>query len=293
MKKLKGVFTVMVTPFTPEGSIDENGFRGNIDWYIKEGIHGVICLGSTGEFASLSIEERRRVIDVTVDQVIGRVPVIAGTAANATNEVIEMTKYAQEAGTDAAIIVTPYYGLPTQEDLFEHYKSIAESVTIPIMLYNNPWYSGVDMLPPVVERLSEYENIPYIKESTGDIKRIHDIMRRCGNNIDVWCGWDDLIFESLMLGCGGWVAPIANFLPKKAVELFNLVEDKEFEEARALFFDMLPLLHYLEEGQLTGKVKEAMSVIGLAGGVPRRPFLPISDEQKSELRSMLADIGLI
>ncbi len=293
MKKLKGVFTVMITPFTSEGSIDENGFRGNIDWYIKEGIHGVICLGSTGEFATLSIEERRMVIDITMDQVSGRVPVIAGTAANATREVIEMTKYAQDAGAAAAIIVTPYYGLPTQEDLFEHYRAVAENVSIPIMLYNNPWYSGVDLLPPVVERLSEYESIQYIKESTGDIKRIHEIMRCCGDNIDIWCGWDDLVYESLMLGCRGWVAPIANFLPKKAVELFDLVDNKEFEKARALFFEMLPVLHYLEEGQLTGKVKEAMNIIGLAGGVPRRPFLPISDEQKSELRGMLADMGLL
>jgi len=293
MKKLKGVFTVMITPFTSEGSIDENGFRGNIDWYIKEGIHGVICLGSTGEFATLSIEERRMVIDITMDQVSGRVPVIAGTAANATREVIEMTKYAQDAGAAAAIIVTPYYGLPTQEDLFEHYRAVAENVSIPIMLYNNPWYSGVDLLPPVVERLSEYESIQYIKESTGDIKRIHEIMRCCGDNIDIWCGWDDLVYESLMLGCRGWVAPIANFLPKKAVELFDLVDNKEFEKARALFFEMLPVLHYLEEGQITGKVKEAMNIIGLAGGVPRRPFLPISDEQKSELRGMLADMGLL
>lgn len=293
MKKLSGVFTVMVTPFTPAGKVDEKGFRGNIDWYIKEGIHGVICLGSTGEFASLSMEERRRVIDIAMDQVDGRVPLIAGTASNATMEVIEMTRYAQEAGVDAAIIVSPFYGLPTQEDLFEHYKSISENVTIPIMLYNNPWYSGVDMLPPLVERLSEYDNILYIKESTGDIRRIHEIMRRCGDKIDVWCGWDDLVFESLMLGCGGWVAPIANFLPKKSVELFTLVENEEFEKARSLFFNMLPLLNYLEEGQLIGKVKEAMNIIGLAGGNPRRPFLPISDEQKRELRGMLADIGLI
>ncbi|RLB24413.1 MAG: 4-hydroxy-tetrahydrodipicolinate synthase [Deltaproteobacteria bacterium] len=293
MNKLKGVFTVMVTPFDPEGKIDEQGLRANIDWYIQEGIHGVICLGSTGEFTSLSPEERRKVIDLTMDQVNGRVPVIAGTAANATHEAVQMTQYAQEAGANAAIIVTPFYGMPTQEDLFDHYKSISERVTIPIMLYNNPWYSGVDMLPSTVEKLARYDNILYIKESTGDIKRIHEIMRRCGNRIDVWCGCDDLVYESLLLGCGGWVAPIANFMPKKSVELFNLVESGAFKEARELFFRMLPLLSYLEEGQLVSKVKEAMNQIGLAGGHPRKPFLPINDQQKGLLKEMLADFGLI
>ena len=293
MKKLRGVFTVMVTPFTVDEQLDENGLRANIDWYIAEGIHGVICLGSTGEFANLSIEERKRVIDLTVDQVRGRVPVIAGTAANSTRETIEMTSYAQKAGADAAIIVAPFYGLPTQEDLFEHYRSISENGTIPIVVYNNPGYSGIDMLPPLIERLAAIDNILYLKESTGDIKRVHEIMLRCGDRIDVWCGWDDLAFECFSLGCGGWVAPVANFWPGKAAELFTLVENKEYDKARALYFKMLPLLGYLEAGQLLPKVKEAMNLIGRAGGKPRRPFLALAEEQRSELRKMLSEVGLL
>lgn len=293
MQKLSGAFTVMVTPFTEDEQLDERGFRENIDWYIKEGIHGVICLGSTGEFANLSIEERKAVIDLTVDQAGGRVPVIAGTAANATRETIEMTRYAQKAGADAAIIVAPFYGLPTQEDLFEHYRSIAENVTIPIMVYNNPGFSGIDMLPELIERLAALDNILYLKESTGDIKRVHEIMLRCGDRIDVWCGWDDLVFEFFSLGCGGWVAPVANFWPGAAAELFTLFKNKEFEKARALYFKMLPLLGYLEAGQLLAKVKAAMNMIGRLGGKPRRPFLPITEAQKDELRRMLNEAGLI
>jgi 4-hydroxy-tetrahydrodipicolinate synthase len=193
MEKLRGTFTVMVTPFTPDEKLDKEGFCANIDWYIEEGIHGVICLGSTGEFANLTIEERKSVIDLTVDQVKGRVPIIAGTAANSTRETIEMTKYAKDAGADAALIVAPFYGLPTQEDLYEHYKSISGNVSIPIMVYNNPGFSGVDMLPPLIERLAAIDNIVYLKESTGDIKRVHELLRRCGDRIDVWCGWDDLL----------------------------------------------------------------------------------------------------
>jgi 4-hydroxy-tetrahydrodipicolinate synthase len=293
MNKLRGVFTVMVTPFIADEQLDKNGFRENIDWYIEEGIHGVICLGSTGEFANLSIEERKRVIDLTVDQVRGRVPIIAGTAANSTRETIEMTGYAKDAGADAALIVAPFYGLPTQEDLFEHYKSISENVAIPIMVYNNPGFSGVDMLPPLIEKLAAIDNILYLKESTGDIKRVHEIMLRCGDRIDVWCGWDDLAYEFFSLGCRGWVAPVANFMPKTAVELVTLAENKEYEKARALYFKMLPLLSYLEEGQLLAKVKEAMNMIGKAGGKPRRPFLPINEEQRNELRKMLSEVGLI
>ncbi len=293
MNKLRGVFTVMVTPFTADEQLDKNGFRENIDWYIEEGIHGVICLGSTGEFANLSIEERKSVIDLTVDQVRGRVPVIAGTAANSTRETIEMTSYAQKAGADAAIIVAPFYGLPTQEDLFEHYRSISENVAIPIMVYNNPGFSGVDMLPPLIEKLAAIDKILYLKESTGDIKRVHEIMLRCGDRVDVWCGWDDLAYDFFSLGCRGWVAPVANFMPKTAVELVTLAENKEYEKARVLYFKMLPLLSYLEEGQLLAKVKEAMNMIGKAGGKPRRPFLPISEEQKGELRGMLSKVGLM
>jgi len=293
MNKLRGVFTVMVTPFIADEQLDKNGFRENIDWYIEEGIHGVICLGSTGEFANLSIEERKSVIDLTVDQVKGRVPIIAGTAANSTRETIEMTGYAKDAGADAALIVAPFYGLPTQEDLFEHYKSISENVAIPIMVYNNPGFSGVDMLPPLIEKLAAIDNILYLKESTGDIKRVHEIMLRCGDRIDVWCGWDDLAYEFFSLGCRGWVAPVANFMPKTAVELVTMAENEEYEKAKALYFKMLPLLSYLEEGQLLAKVKEAMNMIGKAGGKPRRPFLPINEEQRNELRRMLGEVGLI
>ena len=293
MEKLRGTFTVMVTPFTPDEKLDKKGFCANIDWYIEEGIHGVICLGSTGEFANLTIEERKSIIDLTVDQVKGRVPIIAGTAANSTRETVEMTKYAQDAGADAALIVAPYYGLPTQDDLYGHYRSIAENVPIPIMVYNNPGFSGVDMLPPLVERLAVLDNILYLKESTGDIKRVHELLRRCGDSIDIWCGWDDLAYEFFLLGCPGWVAPIANFMPKTAAELFTLAEKKAYEEAKALFFKMLPLLSYLEEGQLLAKVKEAMNMIGKTGGKPRKPFLPITEEQKDELRRMLSEVGLI
>ena len=293
MEKLRGTFVVMITPFTQDEHIDEKGFRENIDWYIQEGIHGVISTGSTSEFASLSPEELRQMIDITVDQVNKRVPIIAGTAAHSTRHTIELTKYAEKAGADTALIVPSFYGLPTQEDMYEHFKTIAGAVQIPIMLYNNPWTSGVDMLPPLVESLSDIDNIVYIKESSGDIKRVHEIMRRCGDRIDVWCGWDDLAYECFFLGCTGWVCPTANFMPKMTAELFTLVEKKEYDKAKELYFKMLPLLNYMEEGQIVSKVKESVNLINRTGGKPRRPFLPVTEDQRSELQKMLEAVGIL
>ncbi len=293
MKKLRGTFVVMVTPFKENEDLDEKGLRENIDWYIKEGIHGVICNGSTSEFANLSKEERKKVIDITVDQAKGRVPVMSGTAAHSTRETIEMTAYAQKAGCDAVLLVPPYYGLPNQDEIYEYYKDVSKAVPIQIMVYNNPYTSGVDVKPGTVARIAEFENIPYIKESSADIRRIHEIIMLCGDKIDVWCGWEDLAYESLFMGCKGWVCPTSNIIPKMTADLFNLVQDKKYAEAEKLYYKMLPILIYLEAGQLGAKIKEAMNMIGRKGGKPRKPFLPLADAQKPELKKILKDLGVL
>lgn len=293
MKKLHGTMVVMVTPFTSKDKFDEKGFRKNLDWFISEGIHGVISTGSTSEFANLSVEELKRVIDVTVEHTAGRVPVMAGTAANSTKATIELTQHAQKAGADAALIVSPFYGLPNQEELYQHFKAVSENVDIQIMLYNNPWYSGADMMPETVARLAEFDNVVYIKESTADMRRVHEIQRLCGDKLEVWCGWDDLALECFLMGCKGWVCPTANFLPKMCAELFELAEAKKYDKAREMYFKLLPFLHYLESGQLLAKTKEAMNMVGRVGGKPRRPFLPLTPKQKAELKKMLQSIGAV
>ena len=293
MKKLKGTYVVMVTPFKENEDLDEKGLRANIAWYIREGIHGVICNGSTSEFANLCKEERKRVIDITVEAVKGRVPVMSGTAAHSTRETIEMTAYAQKAGCDAVLLVPPYYGGPNQEEIYEYYREVAAAVPIQIMVYNNPYTSGVDIQPTTIARIAEIENIPYVKESSADIRRIHEITRLCENKIDVWCGWEDLAYESLILGCKGWVCPTSNIIPKMTVRLFTLVQAKKLREAEKLYYKMLPLLMYLEAGQLGAKVKAAMDLLGRCGGKPRKPFLPVSNEQKPELQRILDDLGVL
>lgn len=293
MRKLRGTFVVMITPFKENEDLDEKGLRENIDWYLKEGIHGVICNGSTGEFANLSKEERKRVMDITVDQVRGRVPVMSGTASHSTRETIEMTAYAKKSGCDAVLLVPPYYGGPNQDEIYEYYREVAKAVSIQIMVYNNPYTSGVDIQPKTVARIAEIENIPYIKESSADIRRIHEIMMLCGKKIDVWCGWEDLAYESLIMGCKGWVCPTSNIVPKMTVRLFNLIQDKKYQEAEKFYYKLLPLLIYLEASQLGAKTKEAMNMLGRHGGKPRKPFLPLSQEQRPELRKILKDLKLL
>ncbi|SDP82597.1 dihydrodipicolinate synthase family protein [Desulforhopalus singaporensis] len=293
MKELKGTMVVMVTPFTEDGRFDEQGFRSNIDWYIAEGIHGLICTGSTSEFANMDIEEIHRCIDVTVDQAGGRVPVMAGTAANTTKKTIELTQYAQHAGADAALIVSPFYGLPNQDELYEHFKAIGENTDISIMIYNNPWYSGVDILPETVAKIAGSPNIKYIKESTGDIRRVHEIQRLCGNDIDVWCGWEDLAYECFLMDCGGWVCPTANLLPAKCAKLFNLAQDGKYKEAKQCYFELLVFLNYLEAGDLLAKVKSGLNLLRHSGGIPRRPFLPLAEKNIAELKCMLVEAGVL
>ncbi len=283
---------VMVTPFTEDEQIDEQGFRKNIDWYIEEGVHGVICNGSTGEFANMNREELGRTLDITLNQVGGRVPVMAGTAANTTKDTIELTQNAQKAGADAAMIVNPFYGLPNQEELYQHFKAVADNSDINIMLYNNPWFSGVDMQPETVARLAECQNIKYIKESTADVRRVHEIQRLSGDSIDVWCGWEDLAYECFLMDCGGWVCPTANFLPAWCANLFNLVQENKKEEAKELYFKLLPFLNYLEAGDFLAKVKAAMKILGHDGGIPRRPFLPLDAGRVDELKQMLKNAGI-
>ncbi len=294
MKRPYGAMVVMATPFNASGSLDEKGYRANIDWYIANGIHGVICTGSTSEFASLSRDELKKAIEVTVDQVAGRVPVMAGTAAVTTRDTLEMTRFAAKAGVDTALIVGPYYGGPNQEELALHFVTVAEGAGLPIMLYNNPGLSGVDLLPETVAAIAEQcDNVTFIKETSGDFKRVHEIQNLTRGTVEVWCGWEDLALEFLLMGAGGWVAPTANFAPTLCARLFEQVRGGQLAEARKTYDTLLPLLQFLEEGRFLAKCKAALDLLGLAGGKPRLPFLPVDDEARQRLAGLMRAAGLL
>lgn len=291
MKKLRGVYAVMLTPFKEDESVDEETLRSLINWLVGKGVHGIICTGSTGEFASLSDEERRSVVDITVQESHGRVPVLVGSAANSTRHTILYSQYAESVGADGLMIVHPYYCRPNEEELYEHYRAVARSVHIPIMIYNNPATSGVDMQPELLARLAEIDNISYVKEASGDIRRIGQIRRLCGDRISIFVGCDNTMLESWLMGAEGWVSGVANILPQQSVELFELADRGEIDSARELYYRMLPLGDMLDlEGSFVQYLKAGSEILGRPLGKPRRPMLP---PREGDLRRLKKAIELI
>ena len=288
-----GVYAVTCTPFDADGAVDEAALRRHIRWMLDDGgVHGIIPTGSTGEFAYLENDELRRVLDVTLEEVNGRVPVIAGAAACATRETIRRAREAERAGANGVMIVSPYYGHLAQDELYAHFRAVAESIALPIILYNNPGASGSDVLAETVARLSELENIAAVKESTGQMQRVNEIMRLCGDRIEVLCGCDTLPLEMFRMGVRGWVAAPANAIPRECVALFTLaVEQRDDAAARALYDILLPLFELFEgTGQYVQLNKAALAMMGRPVGAPRPPLLPVSDERRAQLGRILDTI---
>lgn len=289
MERWHGVFAVMFTPFKDDESLDEQALRQHIDYLIEEGrVHGLICNGSTGEFASLADDERKRVVNITVEQARRRVPVLVGASANSTRETIANSQFAEKAGADGLMIVHPYYCRPDERELYAHYKAVAASVGIPIMIYNNPYTSGVDMKPELLARLAGTDNILYVKESSEDIKRVGQIRRLCGDKITIFTGCDNTMFESFLMGADGWVSGSANIIPRQCVQLYNLTVNEQLDSARELYYRMLPLGDMLElEGKFIQYLKAGAALMNRPVGKPRRPLLPPADEDVSRLRDAL------
>ncbi|MEM3627395.1 MAG: 4-hydroxy-tetrahydrodipicolinate synthase [Candidatus Bathyarchaeia archaeon] len=295
MKKFEGTFVVAVTPFTSNEELDLEALKENVDYYIENGVHGVVVAGSTGEFAVLSLEEHKKIMEVVADRVNGRVPVIAGTGACATRRVIELTKYAKDVGADGAMIIPPFYTKPKENELYEHYKSIAEAVDLPIMLYNNPWTSKVDMQPSFIAKLAEINNISYVKESSSDATRIWRIINLTKGKMTVFCGADNLALESFLMGAKGWVCVAANMFPRHTSRLYELAcKENKIEEARKLYMELLPLLNFLEEtGKFCQLSKCGLEILGRKAGPPRKPLLPVTEEEKQELKQIMKKIQTI
>ncbi len=288
-RSFKGVFVALVTPMTDSEEIDCTCLRRLVEFLIEQGgVQGLVPLGSTGEFYALSREEREAVVKTTVEAAAGRVPVVVGTNAPSTREVVELSRQAEDLGADGIMLAAPYYSLPSQEELFEHIRSVDRAVRLPIMLYNYPGRTGVDMTPEFIERLAELKNVRYVKESTGDATRVSDIVRRSGEKIQVFCGCDTLAFESLVLGAVGWVTGVANFLPKELVRLFQLsVQEPSLAEARQLFYRLFPLFSLAESGKYTQCAKAGCELKGWAVGPPRKPLLPLNAQERQRLKKTI------
>lgn len=291
--KFRGVYAVSVTPFDDQGEVDVARLRQHIRWLLEEGcVHGIVPVGSTGEFAFLSVDERQKVVREAIAAVGGQVPVIVGAAGLSTRETVANAQFAEQAGADGVMVVPPFYGHLSQEELFEHFQALARSISIPIMLYNNPGTSGSDLLPETVARLAEFDSVVAIKESTGSMQRVAALQDLCGDRIQVLCGCDTLPLEMFLMGVEAWVAAPSNIIPHQCVDLYELaVEQKDYSGARALYRRLLPLFELFENsGQYVQLNKTALAMLGTPVGQPRAPLLPPDPNTRAALKSILESI---
>jgi 4-hydroxy-tetrahydrodipicolinate synthase len=288
----KGSIVAIVTPFKND-KLDEKALSDLIEWHITEGTNAIVPCGTTGESATLDYKEHYRVIELTIKIVNGRIPVIAGTGANSTAETVMMTEKAKGMGADGALLVVPYYNKPTQEGLYRHYKSVAEAVDIPIVLYNVPGRTALNMIPQTVARLAELENIVAIKEASGNMAQVSDILRLCGDGLTVLSGDDFTTFPLMTLGGRGTISVSANVAPKDVSSMCKALLEGKVDEARKLHFKLEPLNKgmFIETNPIS--VKTALSLMGKIQEEMRLPLCPMSSENKEKLNNILLNYGLM
>jgi len=287
-----GSLVAIVTPFR-KGKVDERALAELIEWQIAEGTNGIVPCGTTGESATLSHAEHNRVIELTVDVVKHRVPVIAGTGSNSTDEAIDLTRHAKQAGADGALLITPYYNKPTQEGLYRHYKAIAEAVELPLVLYNIPGRTGVNMLPSTIARLSVIKTIVGVKEGSGSVQQASDIVQMCGERLTVLAGDDSLTLPMMAVGAKGVITVTANLFPAEMAALVKGFADGRVEEARRIHFKLSPLFAALFYETNPIPVKEALGMMGKIDPELRLPLCPMAQDTRDKLVRVLKDAGLI
>lgn len=291
--QFKGAFTALVTPFS-NGQIDEEAYRQLIEWQVQSGINGVVPCGTTGESATMSHDEHKRVIRICVDQVKGRVPVLAGAGSNNTAEAVELTGFAKEAGADGALLITPYYNKPTQEGLYQHFKRIADEVSMPFILYNVPGRTSVNLLPATVARLNkDFADVVGIKEATGDLNQVSQVLEFCGPDFQVLSGDDFTVLPLLSVGGCGVISVVSNILPDKMSGMCSAWFDGDLATARKLHFELAPFsrMMFVETNPIPAKT--SLALMGRIKLELRLPLVPLSPANAESLRAFLAGKGLI
>ena len=289
---LTGSHVAIVTPFR-KGKVDERALGDLIEWQIAKGTNGIVPCGTTGESATLTHEEHNRVIELTVEVVRGRVPVMAGTGSNSTDEAISLTKHAKQAGADAALLITPYYNKPTQEGLYRHYKAIAEAVDLPLVLYNIPGRTGVNMLPATIARLAAIKNVVGVKEGSGTVQQASDIVQMCGDRLSVLAGDDSLTLPMMAVGGKGVITVTANIAPTEMAQMVKAFADGRVDEARRLHFQLSPLFAALFYETNPIPVKEALGMMGKIDSELRLPLCPMSQDNREKLMRVLKESRFI
>jgi 4-hydroxy-tetrahydrodipicolinate synthase len=293
--ELKGVYPALITPFKKNGEIDVQGFRNNIDFVIEGGVSGIVPCGCTGEAATLSFEEQKRLLETAVDQANGRVPVIGGSGSNNTREAVELTQYAKEAGATAAMLITPYYNKPGDAGQILHYSTVAEKVDIPIILYNVPSRTGINMKPSVVAQLARIDNIVGIKEASGSpaqTAEIIELTRIYKKPFTVLSGDDNLTIPIMSYGGKGVVSVAANILPADVSQMVACYLKGDLKKALDVYYRLAPIMRglFIETNPIP--VKAAASMMGLAAGPMRPPLTTLAPENQKKLQAMLEALGV-
>lgn len=287
-----GSLVAIVTPFK-NGKLDERALGDLIEWQITSGTHGIVPCGTTGESATLTHAEHDRVVAFTVEVVRRRVPVVAGTGSNSTEEAIALTKHAKAAGVDGALLITPYYNKPTQEGLFLHYKAVAEAVDLPLVVYNIPGRTGVNMLPSTIARLTVCPTVVAVKEGSGAVQQASEIIQLCGERLTVLAGDDALTLPMMAVGGKGVITVTANLVPTKMAQLVNAFREGRVEAARAMHYELYPLFTALFYETNPIPVKEALHLMGKIAPEIRLPLCPMGNDNKAKLLTVLKAAGLV
>lgn len=289
---IKGVLPALITPFTKDNKVDKEGLLQNIGFLIENGVSGIVPCGTTGESATLSIKEHEKVIEIAVE--CSTVPVVAGSGSNNTTEAIELTRFARDAGADAALLITPYYNKPNDRGMLAHFKKVANEVDIPVILYNVPSRTGINLKPEVVAELAKESNIVGIKEASGNLEQVTRIIELTQDEDFVVLSGDDMLTLPIMaLGGAGVISVVANVAPKLMVSMVEAFQRGDIEEARKLHLSMAPLIRavFLETNPIP--IKKAVELIGLPAGHLRLPLAQISEDNERKLKTALNDLGLI
>lgn len=294
----EGTYVAMVTPFDKDGNIDEEGFRSNINYLIEKGVSGLVGAGTTGESATLSHPEHREIIEMLVDEVDGRVETIAGTGSNSTSEALELTQFAQDAGADAALVITPYYNKPQQHALIEHYRTLSDNSDIPIIAYNVPSRTGINMDVETIVEIAKIDNIDAVKEASGSVDKVSDIYRALTHegledDFNILSGEDSLTLPIMAVGGTGVISASANIDASRMVLMVDSILNDDYDRAFELHYEMLELIRALFIESNPVPVKTAMGLMGLPSGPLRQPLVPMKDENLEILKKALKDSDLI
>ena len=290
---LKGSMVALITPMRDDGAVDEKGFTELVEWQIAEGTEGLVPVGTTGESPTLTPEEHKRVVELCVQVARGRVPVVAGTGSNSTAEAIDFTRHAKEAGADACLVVAPYYNKPTQEGLFLHYTAIADAVDLPIIVYNVPSRSVVDIAPATMARLSKHPNIVGVKDATANLSRPLHTRRGCGADFIQLTGEDHTALAFNAAGGHGCISVTANVAPRLCAEMQRAWRRGELDEAMAIQDRLAPLHDALFSETSPGPVKYAASLLGKGTARCRLPLAPVGDATRGQVRDAMVGAGLL